>query len=125
MRRLTNPLSASTSPAIPVAIPEPPTPFDPYLPKIRRRNRAKINPEILGKARSAMIGPAARPLPLRPFEGAKNHAEQLALCKSGGRGNAAQKLWQHAVPDRSQPGAGRRVVEHSDPARCLSRLVAV
>ena len=35
--------------------------------------------------------------------------------------NAAQELWQHAVSDRPQPGARRRVVEHAHPARRAAR----
>ena len=35
--------------------------------------------------------------------------------------NATQEPRQHAVPDRPQPGAGRRMVEHPHPARRPAR----
>ena len=42
------------------------------------------------------------------------------IVVTGGR-DAAQKLRRYAMPDRPQPRAGRRVVEHPDPARRLLR----
>src|SRR5215213_1906433 len=41
------------------------------------------------------------------------------------RHDAAEKLPENALPHRPQPGAGGRVVEHVDPARCAARLHAV
>src|SRR4051794_9719822 len=41
------------------------------------------------------------------------------------RGYAAQELRIHVLPDRPEPGARGRVVEHSDPARCLPRADAL
>src|SRR5258705_10249144 len=32
--------------------------------------------------------------------------------------NATKKFQPHALPDRPQPGARGRMVEHADPARC-------
>src|SRR6266567_5883518 len=44
---------------------------------------------------------------------------------AAGDPNAAQELRQHAMSDRPQPRARRRVVEHLDPARRLPRADAL
>src|SRR5215472_10080932 len=49
----------------------------------------------------------------------------LLTCKLGRETDAPQKLWQHAMPDRTKPGAGWRMVEHSHSARRLSWAEAV
>ena len=72
-------------------------------------------------ATTRYAGPAPRIAALRSDQLVTCIMIVTSLCSV----NAAQELWQHAVSDRPQPGAGGRVVEHADLARRTARDDAV